>query len=250
MSDHDRQPVRPLAWMRAVRDAVPRFTRTRREVLLMLGLRMSANGTGFASGRQLGADADVGERTAERATADARRRGYLNRTRRGHRLGNGTVIASEWELTMPVDNSTQPDTRDGLTASQPDSRDISTRQNERLNPTPIGGPGGLHPEVLQQERPAGPVDIATRATGASAEEAAAVVDLIQTEKDPDNLTAFVSHLAAAGELPDWLDRVRDERDRAQRAEKLRAGWPCRRCRTRNYPSDTTCRQCGAPREPP
>lgn len=47
------------------------------------------------------------------------------------------------------------------------------------------------------------------------DEAAAVVELIRTEKEPENLYGFVRHLANAGELDDWLERVRaDQADRA------------------------------------
>lgn len=121
--------TRPLVWMRAVRDARPKATVDRLAVLWALALRMRADGAGYASVRTLADDVAVCERTARRATDWARECDYLNRTRRGHRLGDGRVVASEWQLTVPVEAESQPDPRDGLSESQPDNAESQPDPN-------------------------------------------------------------------------------------------------------------------------
>jgi hypothetical protein len=107
-------------WLAAVRDHPERPPALQRLALTCLALRMDwTTGRGYASTGQLAADTDAEERTVRRATGWARDTGLLLRTRRGHRLGNGRVTASEWQLTQPV-------TGDLLTSSQPDNGRIST----------------------------------------------------------------------------------------------------------------------------
>src|SRR5688572_28640025 len=104
----------PIVWLRLIRDAVPSFGAARAHVLFCLGLRMDRNGTGYASHETLAADAKTSEHTARRATMDARGRGYLVQTRRGHRVTDETVVASAWQLTDP----TQPATDTPLAVPQ------------------------------------------------------------------------------------------------------------------------------------
>jgi hypothetical protein len=98
--------VKPLLWMRAIRDAEPGFRGKRLPVLWALALRMGPNGQGFASHHVLAVDADVSEHTARRSTREARDRGYLDQTRRGGRRGTGVVMASEWALIEPSQPAT------------------------------------------------------------------------------------------------------------------------------------------------
>src|SRR5947207_1915931 len=92
----------------------------------MLALRMDwQTGRGFAATKQLMADASARDSTVRRSTKWARDNELLLQTRRGHRLGNGQVAASEWQLTQPV-------TPDRLT-SQPVNGDGSTVQQGHLN---------------------------------------------------------------------------------------------------------------------
>lgn len=94
--------TRPMEWLAAIRDHPRRPPAQQSHVLTMLALRMDwATGTGFASTGQLAADAECGERTVKRATKWGRDRDMLILARRGHRLGNGTTRASEWELAIP-----------------------------------------------------------------------------------------------------------------------------------------------------
>jgi hypothetical protein len=212
--------ARPVVWMRAVRDAAPRFTTSRLTVLLCLALRMHKSGVGFASARILGEDASVAERTARRATDEACSRGYLNRTRRGHRLGNGSAIASEWKLIVPGEATPQPDT--GVRLSE-----TSTGQSEHLNRT------GATPQPDTGVRPRGPlqevfskqpreVQIVIDKTDADEDEAIAVVDLIRRERAPHNLPGLVDAIARSEELAKWLERVRAERVKVARSNAIAA----------------------------
>jgi hypothetical protein len=102
-------------WLMAIRDHANRPPALQRHVLTMLALRMDwTTGRGFASAAQLAGDSDAEERTVRRATRWARDHELLLQTRRGHYISKETRIASEWQLTRPVDNSSQPDTGDLL----------------------------------------------------------------------------------------------------------------------------------------
>lgn len=90
-------------WLVAVRDHPDRPSALQRYVLACLALRMDwKTGCGYASARQLGADADASEPTVHRATRWARDNGLAVQTRRGHRVTSERTIASEWRLTQPL----------------------------------------------------------------------------------------------------------------------------------------------------
>jgi hypothetical protein len=118
-------------------------------VLLMLALRLDwATGTGYASTAQLCADTGASEITVRRALAWARKAGLLNRTRRGHRLGNGRAVASEWALALP----SQPVTKKGLSQdSQPVTKaglrnlNRSVEASQPVSPAPPSRPSTSRP---------------------------------------------------------------------------------------------------------
>src|SRR6516225_6316203 len=92
-------------WLVLIRDHPEKPPALQCHVLYGLALRMDwATGSGYASAAQLAADAQCQERTVRNATTWARKAELLLQTRRGHRLGDGRTIASEWQLTRPVDN--------------------------------------------------------------------------------------------------------------------------------------------------
>jgi hypothetical protein len=112
--------VRPLVWLAAVRDHPQRPAAPQCWVLTALALRLDwAAGSGYVSTERLRSDAGITERTVRRATTWARRHGLLVMTRRGHRMGDGRKVASEWALALP----SQPVTADTLSESQPDTTD-------------------------------------------------------------------------------------------------------------------------------
>jgi hypothetical protein len=96
-----------MTWMTAVRDHPDRPPALQRHVLFMLALRLDwATGCGFASTGQLAGDSDCDERTVKRATKWGREHEMLVQARRGHRLGDGRAIASEWHLKCPSQGDT------------------------------------------------------------------------------------------------------------------------------------------------
>lgn len=110
-----------MTWMVALRDHPERPPAAQVHVLSMLALRLDwSTGAGFASNGQLASDAQCEERTVKRATKWAREHEMLVQTRRGHRVSAERAIASEWRLTLPVDNETQQDTEVPLGESQGD----------------------------------------------------------------------------------------------------------------------------------
>jgi len=154
-----------LMWMRAVRDHRPKAGRSARyPVLWGLALRMKPDGTGFASVRILAQDVELGESTVRRHIKWAIDTGYLLRTRRGHRITNDIVVASEYRLCQPLtteqlegdptaqysrpnrsDNGTQPLSPDVPRESSPrESSPSAARAPDRDPPVPAGNGGQAH----------------------------------------------------------------------------------------------------------
>lgn len=80
----------------------------------------------------------------------------------------------------------------------------------------------------QQVSTSSPEALVREATGATADEADAIVKRIANERNPKNLTGFVRHLAAAGDLGQYLTdqraataRLADDRDRLLRQSQPR-----------------------------
>lgn len=91
--------MKPLLWMRALRGtgAPPAAL----AVLWALALRMDKTGAGWVSMEQLAIDASMHRATASRHVQWAISAGWLERTRRGHRITGKTAVASEYVLTQP-----------------------------------------------------------------------------------------------------------------------------------------------------
>lgn len=142
-----------MVWMRAVRDYTPKppANSSRYGVLWALALRLDATGQGYASQRQLAGDVVVNERTVRRHLDWARTAGYLVQTRRGHRIKDGTAIASEWRLSQPDMGVLLGEPAGDVTADS--HRDIPTGQS--ADPTgQTGIPNRTRvsaPEVYLQE---------------------------------------------------------------------------------------------------
>lgn len=101
--------TRPLEWMAAIRDHPDSPPTDQCHALGMVALRLNwSTGQGFCSIDQMADDAQISDSTAKRALRWARGAGddkdrgfFLAQTRKGHRLGNGTLVASEWLLRLP-----------------------------------------------------------------------------------------------------------------------------------------------------
>lgn len=93
------------SWLKAIRDHPNRPTATEQVVLERLALRLNwQTGRGFCSIQQLMEDAPAAKRTVLRALewAQSDTVAILKQTRRGGRIGDGSVLASEWALIVPV----------------------------------------------------------------------------------------------------------------------------------------------------
>ena len=114
----------------AVRDHPDRPAAMQCHILTMLAIRMNwKTGAGYVSTSQLMTDADASKATVMRATAWARKAELLTQTRRGHRLGNGQAVASEWQLTQGL-------TPEPLTSPQGLNGSTSRSQSGHLKVSP------------------------------------------------------------------------------------------------------------------
>ena len=133
------QPVtRPLEWLATVRDHPKRPGGRSKcfEILTMLALRLDwSTGAGFASVRELADDARACERTVKSATGWARTNDLLLLTRRGHYVSPGRTVASEWRLTMPVDNPSQ-----GATGRTLEKANVQVGASQRASGTHTSRP--------------------------------------------------------------------------------------------------------------
>lgn len=119
------QPVAgPNAWLALLLDYRPLLPDKRFRILAALMRQLDwKTGAGYCSEQTLADVTGAGKRTVRDTLKWARDTGYLIRTRKGHRLGDGTTRASEWLLRqpavrLPVENS-QPADELPVETSQP-----------------------------------------------------------------------------------------------------------------------------------
>lgn len=148
--------TQPLTWIRHLRDH-PAATGSRLAVLCMLAARMNGDtGAGFCSHATAAADAGYSADTVKRAINWAMENGYLRRTTRGHRLGNGAARASEYQLTYPQAQAQQC-TDAPLRESQQCRTPTSTVQTAVPNSAPVHPQGvDLQEVITRGTRPATP----------------------------------------------------------------------------------------------
>jgi hypothetical protein len=195
-----------MVWMAAVRDHPDRPPMLQSHVLTMLALRLDwSTGRGFASTAQLAADADCSPPTVKRATGWGRTAGMLVQARRGHRRGDGTTVASEWQLElpvtgMPVDNSSQRltgDTLNAISRDQPPSLNGSAAPSQRLTGDPPSRPVTSRPSPSARGTAA---DIIRSAfPGATDDEIQAITE-DRTAKGARSAEAVIRHELAEGIL--------------------------------------------------
>jgi hypothetical protein len=132
-------------WMAAVRDHPDRPPSRQFLVLACLALRMNwRTGTGYASGRTLGKDADCGASTVGRATAWARKHDLLVMEERGHRLTDESVKATRWRLRLPSQQVTRDTLGSGPTG-QWRHPNRSMAASQPVSPDPLSRPSTSRP---------------------------------------------------------------------------------------------------------
>lgn len=126
----------------------------------------------------------------------------------------------------PAQDPYVPDSRPAQDPNRPDSRPAQDPNKSVRGPgedtyRPFRGPGEdplpLSKELLLQQQAS---KIVTSSTDADEVEARAVVAAVVAEKRPANLVGFLTTLARAGELPEWVERIRARAGRAGRDEWL------------------------------
>jgi hypothetical protein len=127
--------------------------RRQADVLLALADMLDAEtGEGHVPVLELAKAAGVSETVAKRAITWARTSGLLERTSRGHRLGDGATVASGWRLLLgeiqPQQVSSPPQQANSApqqvssrdqqvsSAKAPESRPAAARTGKRGTPTP------------------------------------------------------------------------------------------------------------------
>lgn len=110
----------------------PDVTKIRLATLLALGSYMNSDGSnGHVSEETLAGDVGVSDRAVREHLGWARDAGYLERTARGHRRGDGSTSASTYAATVPTASTgTGPPVE---RAAQPEDRKPSTGRSQRLN---------------------------------------------------------------------------------------------------------------------
>ena len=116
----------------------PPLTSVHRAILTCLATRHLdySDGRGSCSNEQLMADNGAAEATVRSALTRARKLGMLQRTKRGHRTGDGLSIASEWALVYPPLSTAQEKRVDEFSTaqkpgSQPLRRDGPTEKKQK-----------------------------------------------------------------------------------------------------------------------
>ena len=138
------KPRGPMTWLAAIRDHPRKPPTEQCHALTMLVLRLDWKTlNGHCGTVQLQADTDAGRSTVLRALGWAKREGFLTQTRRGHRLGNGQKIASEWALSIPQADG-QGVSRDTLSemdgaASRCQPGDLEAPQGVNGSPQGVSG---------------------------------------------------------------------------------------------------------------
>jgi hypothetical protein len=132
-----------MTWLAALRDHPERPPVAQRMVLVSLAQRMDwSTGCGFASTSQLADDADCSKPTVLRATGWGRAAGMLVQARRGHRLGDGRKVASEWRLALPelatetTSQGVTGETLNGASRYQPDHLKVSANGSQGVTTDP------------------------------------------------------------------------------------------------------------------
>jgi hypothetical protein len=216
-------------WLAAVRDHPDRPAALQRHALTMLALRMNwTTARGFASMRDIAADADVSDHTVKRATGWARsdKVGLLVCTRRGHRLGNGSTVASEWQLTLPADNQSQGATAGTLTSQGANGTGLKVPAAASQ-----GASGATHqessPSQSSSSAPAAAGAIRAAEPGATDDEIEIYLAKIVKERAPANLDRYIAGMRAASHAA-GIAAIRAERGRRERAAAAAAVSAARR----------------------
>lgn len=197
-----------------------------------------------------------GATTVKRGLNALEQAGWVVRNRPDVARARAEKERTRYALKVPVTRSAQGlETRSAQGLARPkEGLGLGPHRAPGLGPQRATSHTALHTDQNQQASPTSPEERVREATGATAAEATAIVKKIREERNPRSLDGFIRHLAASGDLGQYLTDVRaiaaryaDDNDR-----KLRRGRPpcehgsfggnephsvtgelrCRACRTR------------------
>jgi hypothetical protein len=189
---------------------------------MMLVSRLDpGTGCGWVSLATVREDAGAGENTVDQAVTWARRSGFLHQAVRGHRLGNGEVVASEWEMRRPNQDVNTPDTGVKSTSQHPRS-EVSTPPRARLNTPDTGVPRetSFKRDLKQARRARG--SASNNGQGSPEERALAYIEQ-KTGVDRDDAETILEALRAEADAKGKPIRRPDLYVRGFSAEELTAG---------------------------
>jgi hypothetical protein len=98
------QPPSVAQWLNAMYCHPARPSALQRDVLTALAVKFLnwKTGAGRASIEMLSEFCNAGRSTVQRALKWGQKALMITRTRRGHRVWHGDPVASEWQLTLPI----------------------------------------------------------------------------------------------------------------------------------------------------
>lgn len=131
----------------------PELTSAHRDLLAYVATKRLdfGSGAGYCSERVVADALGVNESTVRRAFAMARKLGLMERTRRGHRLGDGRVISSEWQVIYPPIPTGQGSPVENSTAQESPVDPISTGQRKQSQPGATDPPTGIEVDTGIEE---------------------------------------------------------------------------------------------------
>lgn len=170
---------------------------------------------------------------------------HLARTRHARTRYRITIPASPTQGLDLVPQGDQASPTQGPGWSHSDTRLVP--QGDQASPT-VGHSPDLKPLKPQQRAQPRGIQTVAATLDCTTPEAESVLNLIEAEKKPRNLIGLVNKIARDGELGDWLERVRANGHRHDRAAAVEAAKDGPECEHRipggndpHYPQCATCR---------
>lgn len=165
-----------------------------------------------------------GATTVKRALNTLEAAGWVARRRPDVAKARADKERTQYALKVPATRSTQAlvaRSTQGLARSA-EGLELGPHRATGLGPQRATSQTAYQPSTNQQQGSTSPEDHVREQTGATADEAAAIVKRIREERNPRSLTGFVRHLAASGDLAQYLTDVRAAAARqAQEIERTR-----------------------------
>lgn len=160
--------------------------------------------------------------TVKRALNELEKGGWVVRRRPDPAKARADKERTRYALKVPKTRPTES------LARPTESLELGSHRATGLGPHRATSQTAL-PDLNKQQGDPGPETLVRERTGATAEEAVAIVNRIRNERQPKNLGGFIRHLADAGDLKQYLADQRAAQVRADARtanEKRKTMPPC------------------------